>query len=103
MRRGLSVSGAWFHWDEHNLTKTVNTAWTSADFTPMTIYNPVDGTPFTYYNISQAASARARADVTVVEPKRTLSYDGYFFEFRARPRAGLQLFGGIGFERSLKI
>jgi hypothetical protein len=103
VRRGLSVSGAWFHWDEHNLTKTVNTAWTSADFTPITIFNPIDGTPITYYNISQAAAARARADVTVVEPKRKRNYNGYFLEFRARPRPGMTVFGGLGVEQTLDV
>ncbi len=103
LRPGLSVSGAWFHWDEHNLTKTVNTAVSAADYSPITIFNPLDGEAITYYNISQAASARARADVTIVEPKRKMNYDGYFFEFRSRPRPGTQLFGGLGIERSLSV
>ena len=66
----------------------------SSDFTPITIFNPIDGTPITYYNISAAANARASNNVTVVEPTRTSTYDAVSVDFRMRLPGGGQLFGG---------
>ena len=99
----LAVSGSWFHWNDHNLTKTVNTALTDADYTPITVYNPIDGTPITYYNISSAASSRASNNVTIVEPLRKNSFDGYTIELQARPYGGAQVFGGLGLQRTSAI
>jgi hypothetical protein len=99
----LSVSATWYHWNDHNLTKTVNRALRAGDFSETTIFNPIDGTPITYYNITAAANTRPTDNVTTVDPLRKASYDGYSVEFRARPYAGAQVFGGLMFERTLNI
>jgi len=101
LRPRLSVGGAWFHTSAKNQTTTLNTALSPSDYTPVSIFNPVDGTPITIYNISTAASGRATANVTSLDPDRKTSYDSYEFSMRARPRAGAILFGGVSFERAL--
>ena len=58
LRPGVSVQGGWYHRDFHNLRRRDNTLQTFADYTPFTLYSPIDGTPITYYNVSAAARSR---------------------------------------------
>ena len=55
LRPGVSVQGGWYHRDFHNLRRRDNTLRTFADYTPFTLYSPIDGAPITYYNVSAAA------------------------------------------------
>ena len=55
LRPGVSVQGGWYHRDFHNLRRRDNTLQTFADYTPFTLYSPIDGTPITYNNVSAAA------------------------------------------------
>jgi hypothetical protein len=98
----LSVTGTWYHGNYHNLTSTVNRAVTPADYTPVQIFNPLDGTPLTIYNISAAANARASDNLTALDPSRKDIYNSYSAEFRARPGRAL-FFGGVSFERELLV
>ncbi len=54
----VSVSGGWFHRDYKNLRRRDNTSQSFADYTPFTMYSPIDGTAITYYNVSNAARTR---------------------------------------------
>ena len=81
----LSVSGAWFHGDFHNLTSTYHTEWTYADYTPIQIFNPMTGTPITVYNRSAAANSRPADILDSFDPERQRIYNSYSFEFNARP------------------
>ena len=40
--RGLSGTVSWFRGNFHNLTTTINRSYTHADYTPYTVYNPLD-------------------------------------------------------------
>ena len=51
---GVSVTGGWYHRDFHNLWRRDNTGVGFSDFTPFTVFSPIDGTPITYYNVSAA-------------------------------------------------
>jgi hypothetical protein len=99
----LSVSGAWFHGAFHNLTTTYLTEWSYADYTPIQIFNPIDGTPITVYNRSTAANSRAADILDTYDPERQRIYNSYSFEFRARPRARATIFGGVSIERELNV
>jgi len=102
LRPRLSVGGAWYHTTFRNQTTTINTAVTPADYTPVQIFNPVDGSPITIYNISSTANSRASANVTSLDPDQRNVVDSYEFSMRARPKAGAIVFGGVSFERALQ-
>lgn len=95
----LSVSAGWWHGDFHNLTTTINQAWSAADYTPYTWYNPLTGAPFTVYARSTAATARATRNLDTYDPDRKDVYESYNFEGRYRIPGGGQIFGGISIER----
>ena len=60
--------GGWYHRDYQNLRRRDNTLQTFADYTPFTLYSPIDGTPITYYNVSAAARSRVNyVDTTAGE------------------------------------
>ncbi len=96
---GLSVTGSWWKGDFHNLTNTINTAWSLADYSPYTWYNPVTGKPFTVYARSAAATARPQRNLDTFDPERKDVYQSYNFEARWRIPGGGQINGGTSFER----
>jgi hypothetical protein len=96
---GVSVTGSWWKGDFHNLTNTVNTAWTTADYTPYTWYNPETGAPFTVYARSAAAAARPTHNLDTYDPERKDVYESYNLEARWRIPGGGQINGGMSFER----
>jgi hypothetical protein len=104
LTRRLSIIGSFTRGVDHDLTKSVNTQIRDGDFVPVTIYNPIDGTPITIYNPKDAATrTRIRSGATsllsYVEPGLESVFYQYAAEFRMRPYAGAQLFGGFSFER----
>jgi hypothetical protein len=96
---GLSVTGSWWKGNFHNLTTTINTAWTLADYTPYTWYNPQTGAPFTVYARSAAAQARPTHNLDTFDPERRDVYESYNFESRWRIPHGGQISGGLSIER----
>ena len=106
------MTGSWFHGDFHNLTTTINRALQfdgdptqNPNYTPFTVYNPRD----------RRTDHRVRAEATPSRsaPTRNLDtfdpnaraqvYNAFALEFRARPGAGAQMFGGFSFERQLDV
>jgi len=67
------------------------------------MYNPIDGTPMTYYEIKDAATQTRQnnnaLNVSYVEPLRKQINQTYSLEFRMRPYAGAQVFGGFTAQR----
>jgi hypothetical protein len=96
---GLSVGGSWWKGNFRNLTNTVNTSWTTADYTPKTWYNPITGQPFTVFARSAAAQARPVHNLDTFDPERKDIYESYNFEARWRIPGGGQLSGGVAVER----
>ena len=47
---GVSVSAGWYRRNYKNMWRRTNTGVTKNDFTPFTLFSPIDGTPITYYN-----------------------------------------------------
>jgi hypothetical protein len=95
----LSVSGSWFTGSFHNLTTTINQAWSLDDYTPYTFYNPVTGQPLPVFARSPAASQRPTRNLDTFDPDRRQKYEALAAEFRWRLPRGGQLFGGGGIER----
>jgi hypothetical protein len=103
----LSVTLSWFHGNFHNNTVTINRAYqTTGDpaanpyYTPFTVYNPETGEAITAYsrNVTLATD-----NLDTFDPNRKEIYNSYNFEFRLRPGAGAQVFGGIAIERDLNV
>lgn len=96
---GLSLGGSYWKGDFHNITNTVNTSWSAADYSPYTWYNPITGAPFTVYARSAAAQARATHNLDTFDPERKDVYESYNMDAKWRIPHGGQISGGMSFER----
>ncbi|MFN8066745.1 MAG: TonB-dependent receptor [Vicinamibacterales bacterium] len=98
---GVSVTAGWYHREYFNLRRRFNTGVTLNDFTPFTLYSPIDGSPITYYNISSAKVSQIATNlVDQNAPDRTMKYNGFEYNFNARI-GKVNLFGGGMSERIL--
>jgi hypothetical protein len=97
----VSVTASWYHGAFHNLLLNDNQLLTLNDWTPVSVFNPIDGTPLTIYNLNPAK----KGQLSVLDtngPNRKKSYDSYGAQFTARLPHGAMLFGGLGFERLIE-
>jgi hypothetical protein len=94
----ISVTGGWFHRDFKNLFRRTNKLQTFADYTPFTVFSPIDGAPITYYNVTAAARTRV-STVDENAPDRKMWYNGFEYSFNARLPRGITMFGGGTSER----
>ncbi|MDR1990866.1 MAG: carboxypeptidase regulatory-like domain-containing protein [Acidobacteriaceae bacterium] len=99
----LSLSGTWFHGNFHNLTTSINSNLSAADYTPIAVYNPVTGAKVDGVYSRIPGSSNTVNNVDAVDPSKKLIYDSYGLEFRARLGRGAQIFGGTAFERQLSV
>ena len=99
--RGVSVTGGWFHRDFKNLFRRTNALQTFADYTPFTLWSPIDGSAITYYNVSTAARTRVATIDENASSDRKMWYDGIEYSFNARLPHGITLFGGGASERTM--
>ncbi len=93
------MTGGWFHRDFRNLFRRTNTLQTFADYTPFTLWSPIDGSAITYYNVSAAARTRVPTRDENASYDRKMWYNGVEFSFNARLPRGITLFGGGASER----
>jgi hypothetical protein len=92
---GVSVTGGWYNRQYKNMWRRTNTGVSFADFTPFTVFSPIDGTPIQYYNVSAAKVSQLGTNlVDTNAPKRTDKYNGFEYNFTARLPHGITLFGG---------
>jgi hypothetical protein len=98
LRPGVSVQGGWYHRDFHNLRRRDNTLQTFANYTPFTLFSPIDGTPITYNNVSAAARTQINYVDTTAGDARKMWFNGFEYNFSARVKS-LTLFGGGMSER----
>jgi hypothetical protein len=108
----LSLTGSWFHGDFHDLNVTINRALQfdgdptrNPHFHAFTVYDPRDGNPITAYGLNFASRPAVNPDdeLDTFDPERKSIYDAFNLEFKARPGAGAQVFGGISFERERTV
>ncbi|MFN7983891.1 MAG: carboxypeptidase regulatory-like domain-containing protein [Vicinamibacterales bacterium] len=92
--KGLSVTGGWYHRDYHNLRRRDNTLQTFADYTPFTLYSPIDGTPIQYNNVSLAKRSAINYVDTTAGSDRKMWFNGFEYNFNARLSHGVTIFGG---------
>jgi len=99
---GVSVTGGWYNRQYHNMWRRTNTGVGFSDFTPFTLFSPIDGSPITYYNVSAAKVAQLGTNlVDTNAPDRTDKYNGYEYNFSLRLPRGITMFGGGMTERML--
>ena len=96
----VSVSGGWYHRSYHNLRRRTNVLQTFDDYTPFTLFSPIDGSPITYYNVS-AAKRNAVSTVDENASDRSMVYNGFEYSFTARLPHAINIFGGGMMERML--
>jgi hypothetical protein len=94
------MTAEWYHRDYKNLRRRTNTLQTFADYTPFTMFNPIDGSAITYYNVSRdKLSAVSTVDENA--PDRKMWYNGFEYNFNARLAHGITIFGGGMSERTI--
>jgi hypothetical protein len=97
----VSVSGGWFHRDYRNLRRRDNILQSFSDYTPFTVFSPIDGNAITYYNVSNAARTRiSNLDLTAGSDRK-LWYNGIEYSFNVRLPRGLTIFGGGMSEKTI--
>jgi hypothetical protein len=106
----MSIGVNWFHGDFYNLPTTINRSWEAGgdplqnpNYIPYTVYNALTGEPITIYGRTAEAQARPTSNLDTYDPERKRVYNSYGLDFRARPGAGAQIFGGFGFERQQEV
>ena len=97
---GVAVTAEWFHSTFKDLIARNNVALSAADYTPVSVYNPVTGGNVTAYNLS-AAKANASDLLDTNDPNLKRKYDGIEINFNAKLPKGARLFGGTSTERTV--
>ena len=97
---GASITAEWFHSDFKDLIARNNIARAASDYTPVTVYSPIDGNAITVYNVS-ASKGSAVQNVDSTDPDLKRSYNGLEINFNARLPHGARVFGGSATERIL--
>ncbi len=95
----VSVTASYYHGDFHNLLLSDNLNVGLNDWTPIQVFNPIDGTPMTIYDITAAAKGRPLDIFDTATSTHTQTFDSYGVQFNARLPHGATVFGGFGLDR----
>jgi Carboxypeptidase regulatory-like domain len=90
----ISVQGGWYHRNFYNLRRRDNTLQTFADYTPFTLYSPIDGSPITYNNVSVAKRTAINYVDTTAGSDRKMWFNGFEYNFNIRLPHAASIFGG---------
>jgi len=106
----LSMTGSWFRGQFYNLQTTINRSWVfdgdplqNPNYVPFNVFNPLTGEAITIYGRTPAAQTAPTRNLDTFDSERERHYEAFSIEFRARPGAGAQLFGGFTVERQQDI
>jgi hypothetical protein len=97
----VSVTAGWFHRDYKNLFRRTNTLQTFADYTPFTLFSPIDGSAIQYYNVSVAKRTAVFTVDENASSDRKMWFNGFEYNFNARLPHGITFFGGGMSERTI--
>jgi hypothetical protein len=102
--RNVGVSASYFRRGTYNMVSTTTTQFGRADYTPLTIYSPLDGTPITVYNLNAAKNGLLdRVDDNSPDSNlRRMTYNGVELGATARFSKG-SVFGGWTFDRRILV
>ena len=96
----VSMTASWYRGNFHNLLQNDNQLVSLTDWTPVSVFNPIDGTPMTIYNLN--ASKRGQVSVLDTVGQSRQTYNSYGVQFSARLPRRASLIGGFGFDRLLR-
>jgi hypothetical protein len=103
---GLALNGMWYHRGVYNLTRTDNKSILLTDYTPLDIFNPLDGSTITIYNLLPAKLTAPTSEVvtnSTDSSKRRVTYNGFEVSFNGRLPRGGTAFGGWTTDRTLTV
>lgn len=89
----IGVTVSYFRRKYYSVYQAVNVALSDADWTPVTVANPIDGTPFTIYNQSRQSVGRFDNVVKNFDGLGS-QYNGVEITFDKRMANNFSLFGG---------
>jgi carboxypeptidase family protein len=101
--RGVSASANWYRRTFHNLRVTDNLLISQADYSPVSVFNPITGQPFTIYNMNPSALGKVSNYDTNAGSGRSQTYNAFELNVNARFPGGAVLFGGFETERTLRV
>ena len=99
---GVSVSSNWYRRTFHNLRVTDNLLITQADYSPVSVFNPITGQPFTVHNLNRSVLGRVNNFDTNAGSGRSQVYSAVDLNVNARLPGGAMLFGGFATERTMR-
>ena len=112
---GVSVSGSFVRRSFYDLTESTNLLRSLADYTPVTIVNPINGLPITVYNLNSRSllalednfDTNAITELPAGHPyvglDRSQVYTGLDFTVNGRLPAGATVFGGWTVQRTTSV
>ena len=104
LRRGFAVSANWYRRSANDIRRTVNTAISIDDYTPVEVFNPYTSEKFTFYNLNLDKRGQVdRIDTTSSDPElRSRTFNAAELGFKARYGRGA-FFGGYTIDRQLSV
>lgn len=103
LTQNLSVMAALVQNRFYQLPIRDNRLRTRADYSPLTVYSPIDGEAITIYNLSPAKVTQVDEVDTTATSSRRQMFTGYELTFNARLPGGATLFGGSSIDRTLNV
>jgi hypothetical protein len=102
--RGVSVNASYFRRGTYNMVSTSTLQFSRSDYTPVTVYSPLDGSPITVYNLDPLKNGLLdRVDDNSPDSNlRRMSYNGVELGATARFSKG-SVFGGWTFDRRVLV
>jgi len=99
----VSVTAAMINNHFYSLPIRDNILRTRADYTPVTVYSPLDGTAITAYNLAPSKVTQVQEVDTTATSDRKQLFRSYEFTMNARLPGGATIFGGTAVERNLNV
>ena len=101
--RNLSVTAAVVDNRFYQLPLRDNVLRTRADYSPLTVYSPIDGSPITVYNLAASKVTQVQEVDTTATSDRKQLFRGYEFTMNSRLPGGVTIFGGTSIDRNLTV
>src|SRR5204862_7381944 len=96
----VSMTASWYRGNFHNLLQNDNQLVSLTDWTPVSVFNPIDGTPMTIYNLN--ASKRGQVSVLDTVGQSRQTYNSHRVQISAPLPRRASLLGGFPFDPHLR-
>ena len=99
----LSVGAGYYRRSFQDLLLTDFVDRSQADYTPVQVVSPLDGEVITAYNLAPAKLLLTQTLDTNATSDRKQTFNGYEFAVNARVRGGGTVFGGLSFQKTVRV